>query len=168
MVATETLSSTTYPEALVRHRTAEIGEFRRDVHRQWRRHLALAVGLGALTCGVLNLVVPILGAHVSSLRPLGHERGLLAIASVGFDLLGIGAFAAQILLSLSAPRAALEGACLGLVALVVGSGLGSMAFDSTQAAALGLVASTAAFAWWAVRAADAAFRSADLTWYRTM
>ncbi|MGH9115135.1 MAG: hypothetical protein ACRDWW_04825, partial [Acidimicrobiales bacterium] len=111
---------------------------------------------------------PVLGSRLGPLDALDAHEALLVIATVAIWMFGMGTFAAQVLVALSAPGPAVRAAWLSVAVLVTVSGIASLVSGPSGSAAWSLVAASAAFAFVAVRAADRAFRHADLTFYRTM
>jgi len=164
----ESVTIDTFPEALAIYRTGEIAAFRHAMHHWWRRRLVAVASLGVAACIAIDAAALAFGTSVGMLRALHGHTALLLITTVAMLMFGLGTFAAQILLALSAPGPALRAAWTAVAALVAVSGVTSLTSTPTDAALLALLAASAVFGSMAVLAADRAFQRADLTYYRTM
>jgi hypothetical protein len=167
VTTSEELLDVVIPAALSRRRVAEIGEFRRQLRRYWRRRLTVATVLSATAVGVLLGVVPSIGGSLAGGLAANHFA-LRAACAVAMAALGLGSLASQLLLSLSQPRLPLASAATGAAVFVVVSALASVWWSAESAGAAGLTLGAAAFAAYATAGADRAFCRADLTYYRTM
>ncbi|MBV9660573.1 MAG: hypothetical protein JO337_05385 [Acidimicrobiales bacterium] len=167
VAATEEMFEAVIPDALAGHLVAELGHFREELIRYWRRR-AITVGIsGAAAAFALVVVVPWIDPRLGG-GLVVHQFGLRASCAVAMAVMGVASFAAQLLLTLSQPRIPLIAAAGGAACFLVASGACSLWWSPATAAAVGLAVGSIAFAGLMLAGADGAFRRSDLTYYRTM